>query len=467
MQSLNNDMDEQFREAGAKYPLKTNSGNFDAVLQQLQSAADAPISQPENKSKRRGLLWWWLLPLLLLIGYSGYRWLLPGKPGTTQANATRQADKTEQARSTNNTGKTVPNSTNENKDRNAAGAAAGNTDDAGHAADATGNTAPAGAATAENSSNGSTAIAQRNNRGDAAIGHNAVSNNRSLNEKNSAGNNRERSDSNQPNADAQALLQGQYDQPYQLKALDASIANTGLPLSFASGNKQISLPEDKKGLHLNSKDTAAPVIKLAAKPWYRKGLYVGMQAAGDVSTVKMQKVKNLGYSAGVLVGYRLSKRWAVEAGALWSHKAYYTSGEYFNTKKIPIQYGTKILTASGWCNMIEIPVNARYYFSLKDKSSWSVAAGLSSYLMTRESYDYQLERGGSQWPSSWDYTGKQATKNVFSIMQLGIGYERKAGVLGVLRVEPYFKLPFNGAGIGNLSLLSTGINVGLTKSIGR
>jgi hypothetical protein len=45
-----------------------------------------------------------------------------------------------------------------------------------------------------------------------------------------------------------------------------------------------------------------------------------MVAGPDISTVKFQKFSEVGLQAGVLLGYAVSNRFAIEAGALWGGK---------------------------------------------------------------------------------------------------------------------------------------------------
>lgn len=195
----------------------------------------------------------------------------------------------------------------------------------------------------------------------------------------------------------------------------------------------------------------------------QKGFYGGIIAGPDVSSVKLQQVKNVGYNAGLVAGYRISERIAVETGVLWNRKYYYSEGRYFNTKKIPMPANVKILDVDGWCNMIEIPVQARYFFNMKEKSSWYVSAGLSSYIMSKEKYDYKYEYYNNVDSRTWEYN--TSTRNWFSIIHAGIGYERRIGVWGTLRLEPYLKIPVGGVGIGSMPLSSVGLNIGITRPL--
>src|SRR5579872_2674931 len=68
MKYSNEDMDDLFRRAAERYPLRTDSADWD----RLGGALDGqPVQTPgeEEKRRRRGIFWWFLLIPLAGIGY--------------------------------------------------------------------------------------------------------------------------------------------------------------------------------------------------------------------------------------------------------------------------------------------------------------------------------------------------------------------------------------------------------------
>lgn len=266
------------------------------------------------------------------------------------------------------------------------------------------------------------------------------------------------------------------------KATAQPYNNTIVPVPAAVNNKNEFLVTDLLNLHLLTaarekdpqvsatlqssgsniklrQDTTVPKTKVKVQA----GLYAGIIASPDISTVKGQRVSNVGYNAGLVFGYRLSRRLAVETGVLYEHKNYYSEASYFSTKKINIPSTMKLINVDGWCKMFEIPLNVRYVFSIKEKSSWYANVGVSSYIMSKESYDYKYEMYNSVTTKRWSFNN--ATRNWFSIIHVGVGYEHRLGAVGTLRVEPYLKMPAGGVGIGSLPLTSVGLNVGITRPL--
>lgn len=206
------------------------------------------------------------------------------------------------------------------------------------------------------------------------------------------------------------------------------------------------------------REQTKPVPQLTKNRYF----YVQALVSPDISTVRFQKIAGLGYSAGLLFGYRINKRWNVEAGALWEKKLYYTKGEYFDKSKLG-QYwnNAEIYSVDGNCHMITIPVNIRYNFSTGKRNDWFITGGMSSYLMNKEYYDYTYEYYGDVHTKG--YTYKENSQAWMAAINLGVGYERRIGKSFQFRVEPYFRLPVSGMGKGNLSLNSGGIFIGIGK----
>ncbi|HEX9504028.1 MAG TPA: hypothetical protein VF974_06995 [Patescibacteria group bacterium] len=193
-----------------------------------------------------------------------------------------------------------------------------------------------------------------------------------------------------------------------------------------------------------------------------KFLYAGLIVAPDLSMVKFQSVKGMGTTFGILLGYQFNRKWAIETGAYLDHKKYYTDGEYFKGKA-PSNPNWYLLNVDGSCNMWEIPINVRYNLSSGEKTKWFATAGLSTYLMTSEHYVSTYSYNGNTWPYPWDTT--KPSHYWFSVLNLSIGFDQKLGKIGNLRLEPYVRIPLSGMGSGSLPIMSAGLNIGITRRI--
>ncbi len=222
---------------------------------------------------------------------------------------------------------------------------------------------------------------------------------------------------------------------------------------------------------LIKKDTTSDAIKNnnqikkdgKNKKQKNKFLYAGIIIGPDISTIKFQSIKNAGINVGIILGYQLNKKVSIETGLIWDKKFYYTEGRYFNTGKINLPAYAKISNVNGYCEMIEIPLNLKYDFKFSGKANWFSVAGLSSYFMNKENYNYTIVSAGQPYPYNKNY--KESSQFLFSALNISLGYAHSLGKVGTFRAEPYVKIPLKGVGIGSLPITSVGVNIGITKKI--
>ncbi len=191
--------------------------------------------------------------------------------------------------------------------------------------------------------------------------------------------------------------------------------------------------------------------------------YAGIMANADVSFIKDQKTSSPGLGAGIIGGYHFKNGISVETGLVYDRKNYYTKGKYFNTGKLSYLQNVQLLATNGNCYMYEIPLNIQYDFATHKKYNWFVTAGASSYLMHKEYYNFKFDYNGTY--GAYDYSYNHSSKNWFAILNIGAGINIQTSNKYFIRVQPYYKTPLHGVGIGSLPLSSAGINFSLIRHI--
>jgi hypothetical protein len=217
-----------------------------------------------------------------------------------------------------------------------------------------------------------------------------------------------------------------------------------------------------KGNSSNPMDTSLAKNKKENKPLSKisKGVYIGLLAGPDISTIKLQSVKKVGYSWGLLLGYRFTKRVSLETNLLWARKDYFTDGKYIDKKNFSIPSTVPVINLNGYCNMYEFDITGRYDFSPYKKQHFFARGGFASYFMKEQDYTYLATNpAGTPYSQSGEYGN--TTNNLFSVLHISAGYEYKAGKVSV-RIEPYLKIPTKGLGEGKLSFTSMSLYVGLS-----
>jgi hypothetical protein len=461
-----NDLDDLFRRASEKYPLRTDSSDWDRMAAALEK--DADLSQDDDLNdpgKRRGRRFLWLFLLLPLAGAGYYTWHLTGSQnhthGTNVASGTTAVQSaTASAHSgaaTNNTSATTaPNS----------GKSA--TPDRLSAASASRQAVTPGSTSRSSQTNDNRLTGNDRLAGNPGASANTRPTDllRSHDKLRTPGNPGTAADHSEPVAD---LSQPPAD-------LSSTTGTTGTPgirqpategLAFTLIDLQRARTSDPWQLDVDVKAPPKTTgAKQQASPKDKSSfLYAGVIVAPDASMVKMQSVKGVGSTFGILLGYAFNKHWSVETGAYLERKKYYTDGEYFNTEKVRLPLYSNLLNVNGICDMWEIPLSLRYNFNPEGKSHWFATAGFSTYLMTDEKYTYAYELNSSSWAHDSSWNIRKPSQYPFSIINLSVGLEQRLGKIGFLRVEPYAKLPLTGLGTGKLPIMSTGVNIGFVRPL--
>lgn len=201
--------------------------------------------------------------------------------------------------------------------------------------------------------------------------------------------------------------------------------------------------------------TNIPAAKKAADSRFSIAFIAGV----DASTVKFKYSDKAGINIGVLAGYHFNNRWSVHTGALFTRKNYSVAGEDFTVPKNSWLANYKISMVDGYCNMWEVPLLLRYQFNGSGTRGFFASAGLSSYFMTRENYNYTYYWNSQLVTRNNNYS----TGNTYllSIFRLSAGWRKSIGKGTSVLIEPYAALPLGGVGYGSIRLSSFGLNFSL------
>lgn len=176
----------------------------------------------------------------------------------------------------------------------------------------------------------------------------------------------------------------------------------------------------------------------------------------DATTVKFRYADKASLSGGIMIGYHFNRNWSIHTGALYTRKNYKMAGSDFKAPLGSWVANYKLETVDGFCNMWEIPLLVRYTFDAQTKNKAFISGGLSSYLMTRENYNYFYYYNGLPVRRNVNYPDGKT--HPFSILKLSAGWIREVNKKASLIVEPFANLPLSGLGFGSAKLSSFGIH---------
>jgi hypothetical protein len=414
MPDIDNHMDDLFKKAAENYPLKINTGNFDELMPFIAGEANTATTPVLLKGKRKTAL---LLLVLLLTGASIGTYLITNTHNNKTVNNITGANNNTAASTQNNAAAQV----NIEDDK----VVAGNT--------STENMVT----TAENifqknrpayNSKGKmfTNITQPN----AVTDENAISGNEIFVTKEEPVN--------------KTAVETENQQEYKSNKPDPAVKkeNTDKPDKKNEPKKEETKPSPKKNKN---------------KP----GFYYGIAAGAELNKVKTQDMTKAGFNGGLVLGLQINKKIAVETGVQLSQKKYYSDGKYFKPKTGSMPSNMTVSSLQSTSTLIEIPVSVKYNFS-KKKNTLYGKAGLSSYIMTKESNKYQAVVSGQQQEVNSTYKANKGY--LASDVRISAGYQHTVNKKMNMRIEPYIQIPLKGIGVGSLPVTTTGLQIVLTRN---
>ena len=210
-----------------------------------------------------------------------------------------------------------------------------------------------------------------------------------------------------------------------------------------------------KGENQPIKDSKAKTTKSKAKK--TNSFFFTLSTGPDVSFAGNDKLGKMKLLTGAGLGYTFNSKITIRTGFYSGRKIYTASPEAYHAPASFYIYYPYLEKIDADCKVYEIPLSISYNFGKKEKRNWFVSAGLSSYLMKKETYNYfyKYTATGSTLNRKW--TIDNENKHYFSTLTLSGGYQRNISKSISVMLEPYVKLPLSGVGYGKVKLNSGGV----------
>lgn len=483
-----NDLDRLSREAAEQYDVEQTTSGWETLEQRLDKEL------PQNR-RRRGLLLWWLLAGVLLLG--GALWGLKPWKGTQEKNGITKKERTEQVltdRNNRNKKETSTGNTESNNNTNSNNTEGSNSE-GNNSSNTDGNHSPRGTVSSDQDKKAGTAITEPNKKlfslkeassatgipGTASPGSETAAGRLYTTTLHKRGKqeipatpltNPSTSATQKPTRPSDsAYKKAEQDLPERIETVTSSnpvqtrsIQNSpdvpGIKptpqTSITGSNQQPAAVQPTQTTTNKSKP-----LNLSS----RKGsFYITPMAGLDFSNVKFSSAGRTGFNGGVQIGYYFTDRLSLHTGIVYNKKNYKARGKDFTPKGPMVYYD--IDKIEGGCAMFDIPINIRYDLNIKQRSRYFISAGVSSYLMDKEDYNYYYyNNAGNYAERNWKTSDN--SNYLFSILNISAGMEKQLSNKISFMAEPYLKLPMQGVGNGEIRLNSFGINLGLKFQLGK
>lgn len=242
-----------------------------------------------------------------------------------------------------------------------------------------------------------------------------------------------------------------------IAANDRTLGTVSPSLIVLDNKSAVSQSEKNEAQDFYKEETHHLNVKSSASKFYLGGII-----APEISSVKFQAFTKVGFNGGFVAGYNINKKLQFEIAFTLAQKFYSSDGKYAAKNSLR-KDNAQINNVDGFASITALPVNFRYNINNSTKNKFSVSAGAVSYIIHKEKYNYEYVKNGVEKKGFRRYN--ESSENLFSNVQLSIGYEHALSNNTYLRVEPYAGIPLNGIGISDLPVTNFGVNIGVIKYI--
>lgn len=184
--------------------------------------------------------------------------------------------------------------------------------------------------------------------------------------------------------------------------------------------------------------------------------FLSLSAGPDVSAAGINSLGKLKPVYGVGVGFSFHDKFSLRTGFYSARKVYTALPDEYHPPYNFWTYYPYLNKVDADCRVFEIPLMLSYNFTHSNEHSIFGTAGISSYFMKRETYNY-ISKLPSGQTTDRQVTYNNKNKHYFSVLTLSGGYQRNLGRSVSIAAEPYVKIPVDGIGFGKMQLNSAGI----------
>lgn len=227
--------------------------------------------------------------------------------------------------------------------------------------------------------------------------------------------------------------------------------------NFTDSTTRLNVMPKTTDLLANIKAIAKTKIPAKATFKMQPRFSLAILTAPDVNGVSSFTGAKVGTNAGLQLSIQLTRKWSINTGAVYAAKPYEIGMQQYQSAAT---YWGKQGQVAVNCKVLDIPVNLNYQVFSKNRNSFAAGAGLSSYFMLRENYDFYYTDN-----TSYSRNIVNQNKHILGVLNLNATYQRQVNPSFNLIVQPYLKLPLTPIGYERINLQSAGIAIGVGWNI--
>lgn len=192
--------------------------------------------------------------------------------------------------------------------------------------------------------------------------------------------------------------------------------------------------------------------------------------AGKEWSISSSSIMSNGYRFGAELAYRLNSKLQLTTGVIFSKKIYETKGENYIPSDAAFLWVNNVVpeTVSGSNSVFEIPLELNYFFKGTNRNSFYISGGLTTYIMDKEWYDFDYNNpdhlNDPSIPKFQNNIGSDKSIHYLGVTSFSFGYQKQLNKRTALQIAPFIEVPLTGIGMGQVDLISTGVQVKLSFS---
>ncbi|MEM6768975.1 MAG: hypothetical protein AAF597_00195 [Bacteroidota bacterium] len=190
----------------------------------------------------------------------------------------------------------------------------------------------------------------------------------------------------------------------------------------------------------------------------KPGLAVGVSVGAVSGMTSLSNPGPIDLRVGATVDYRFSNKLSLGTGGYLSRVCYQADGKDYKANEGFFDVIPKEVIAD--CDILEVPLNLTWHPAGSDRSGIYLGAGLSSYFMLTEKFDFKYDVPDDNLVKSW--REDNTNRHLLGVGQVKFGYQRKSSQRSALQVESFLQLPLTGLGHGKVNFFSVGASVNYT-----
>ncbi|MEM6316276.1 MAG: hypothetical protein AAF960_01325 [Bacteroidota bacterium] len=187
-------------------------------------------------------------------------------------------------------------------------------------------------------------------------------------------------------------------------------------------------------------------------------LVIGALIGSEISFTETDALCAPTWKAGLSVEYRYARKLALKVGVNYIRKDYQTQNAA--NYRAPMGFwenGVLPQAVTANCDVLELSLIQSYFPKGHTRKGFYVNAGLTSYLMLEEVYNYSYENPPTNARMRW--ATQNTNRHWMGIGEVSFGYNLPFTDKSSLQIAPYAQLPLTGVGHGQLKLFSSGVLV--------